>query len=543
VKRRHAPLLLLGVVAILAAPAAGQVTELTVVASASPSSVQTGGDVTLTATVEGGIGPYNVTYFRASAGTACSETGWSQIGAPVQDPPYTVTWNNASPPGTYSIKAEAVDSTTPDVLRGCDTDGPISVQDPPPPGPPDPPVLSVAPVAGATHVVGLTAYVNPGTAGSYRVSANVGGDPDVDGIRFPISGFQNAFTEIYATNDFASEGAKDVTAVDLQAQPTDSAASQFNVVFDVAGPAGGFVDYVEGNDTDGQIPLTVDQGADAGAGLPSAATGILERQVVTLDQTGTCAAWPTSWERVTTMGAGTHTDTIPAMTCARYQYRVSDNVGNETPYQRAAALQTVRFDTRDLVAPPRVSNARVRTGDHVVRLTYSLPSDPDLARVRIVRAIAGLPGTERLAFSGLARRFVDRSVLNGTRYVYEIQTWDSTGNHLTPGVVRTGRPKSRFLLSPRDGATLRRPPLLDWKVRKRARFYNVKLLRDVGPGPAREVLSKFPRRSKLQLHRTWRHKGRVQRFRAGTYYWYVWPRIGGHYGALMGWQRFVVPRG
>jgi hypothetical protein len=541
VRRTHAPLLLLAVGALLAAPAAGQVTDLTVTANASPSSVQTGGDVTLTATVEGGIGPYTVTYSRASAGTACGDVGWTQIGGPVSSPPYTVTWNNASPAGTYAIKAEAVDSTAPDAFRGCDTDGPITVQDPPPPGPPDPPVLSLAALGGAAHVVGLTAYVNPNAAGSYRVSANTGGDPAVDWVRFPLTGLQNPFNETYATTDLA-EGPHNVTAVDLQADPTDSGASQFSVVFDTAGPVGGFVDYVEGNDTDGQIPLTVDPGTDAGSGLPSPATGILERQVVTLDQSGTCAAWPTDWERLTTMTAGTRTDTIGAMTCARYQYRVADNLGNETPYQRAAGLQTVKYDTRDLVAPPRVSNARVRTGDHVVRLTYGLPSDPDLARVRIVRAIAGLPGTERLAFSGLARRFVDRNVLNGTRYVYEIQTWDSTGNHLTPGVIRNGRPRSRFLLAPRDGAILRRPPKLDWKVRRRARFYNVKLLRDVGPGPAREVLSKFPRRSALQLHRRWRHKGRVQHFRAGTYYWYVWPRIGGQYGRLMGWQRFVVPR-
>jgi hypothetical protein len=536
-KRRHAPLLLLVIGAILAAPAGGQVVELSVTATATPSSVQTGDNVSLTATVDGGVGPYTVRYYYASAGTACSDASWSAIGGPVSDPPYTVNWTPGSGGSPYAIKAEAADSTAPDALRGCGTDGPITVQDPPPADtdPPTPPVLTFE-TGPSAHPVGLTLYVKTdGPAGetyALRATTNDTGS-GVKEVEFPGGSKDTAAPYRSSPYDLGElSGTNTVTARD-NANPVNESQTPFTVVADTTGPAEVAVSYTDGNDIDGTIVVATSDGTDAGAGI-SPGSGVLERAVGTLTDT---AAGPSCsnlgpWQQTTP------TNTISRLQCAAYRYTVSDNVGNSSTDTGVGAAW---FDDRDTVDPANVTGARLRAGDHVVTLTYRIPTT-DFERVKIFRSIAGVGGSERLAFNGRAQRFVDRSVFNGTRYVYEIVTYDAAGNRPDPGVFMRGVPRSRFLLAPRDGAILRRPPLLDWKARRRARFYNLKVLRDAGPGPAREVLSVFPRRSKFQMKSTWRYKGHIRRFSRGTYFWYVWPRIGGHYGKLMGWQRFVVPR-
>jgi hypothetical protein len=563
VKRGHAPLLLLVIGAILAAPAASQVGSVTL--SFSPPNPQAGGDITLTAAVSGGTGVITVTY-RESSDCSNPDAG-NLIGQSTTDP-YSVTWQNVSA-GSHGVKAVATDETAdppacdpativvdppPQCDDNLDNDGDNLVDFPTDPGcssltdndesddpgPPPAPELSLSATGVSTHVSSTEdrVYVNtnPGGAGFYTVTATPN-DPDVVSVRFP--GFTDdtpPFAFRYQHDELA-EGSWPVTSRKASGPP--SAESFFVVDHDTTAPAEVSVTYLEpgGNDADGVIHLAVTNGSDSESGI-DAASATLERQL------GTVApgpAGPTCTRSPTAPWLPTEaTNTLAERECAVYRNSVSDNVGNTTT---DTTVEAVWYDPRDVDPPGNVRNPRLRAADHRIVVRYWFPLDPDFAGVKIIRSIAGVAGSERLAFNGRARRFVDRSVFNGTRYVYKIASYDTIGNQPDPAVFMRGRPRSRFLLAPRDGATLRRPPLLDWRAHKRARFYNVKLLRDAGPGPAREVLSKFPRRSALQLHWRWRHKGRVQRFRAGTYYWYVWPRIGGHYGALMGWQRFVVPRG
>jgi hypothetical protein len=72
-----------------------------------------------------------------------------------------------------------------------------------------------------------------------------------------------------------------------------------------------------------------------------------------------------------------------------------------------------------------------------------------------------------------------------------------------------------------------------------ARYYNVQLYR-----AGRKVLTTWPTRPRLQLKAQWRLNGQVQRFKSGTYRWYVWPGYGQpsarRYGSLLGTSTFVV---
>jgi hypothetical protein len=265
-------------------------------------------------------------------------------------------------------------------------------------------------------------------------------------------------------------------------------------------------------------------GSDSQSGVNSG-SGRLERRLGTVTDTDLGPAC----ENLGDWTATTPTNTIARLQCAFYRYSISDNVSNTTTDTGPAA---VWFDDRDRIPPANVTNARARPGDHRVRLTYETPT-ADFERVKIFRTKVGDPGSKRLAFNGTATRFVDRTVYNGTRYVYEIVTYDATGNRPDPGVLKTVLPTSRYLLTPRDGAIRTTPPRLTWKPKRRATFYNVKLVRN-----NRTILSAFPRDEDFKVRWRWKYKGVTRRYRDGTYFWYVWPRIGGRYGALMGWSRF-----
>jgi len=74
---------------------------------------------------------------------------------------------------------------------------------------------------------------------------------------------------------------------------------------------------------------------------------------------------------------------------------------------------------------------------------------------------------------------------------------------------------------------------------RKARFYNVQLYRK-----GKKVLSVWPRRTQLRLHRRWTYRGRDWRLRPGPYTWLVWPAFGTstspRYGRPLGLSRFRV---
>jgi hypothetical protein len=95
------------------------------------------------------------------------------------------------------------------------------------------------------------------------------------------------------------------------------------------------------------------------------------------------------------------------------------------------------------------------------------------------------------------------------------------------------------LYLPAAGARVGPGAVLAWAPARGATYYNVQIFRG-----ARKVLSTWPRRPRLRLHRRWSYNGRRQTLAPGRYRWYVWPGKGspkaGHYGALLGGNTFVV---
>ena len=83
------------------------------------------------------------------------------------------------------------------------------------------------------------------------------------------------------------------------------------------------------------------------------------------------------------------------------------------------------------------------------------------------------------------------------------------------------------------------PPMLKWRGVKRARFYNVQLYRK-----GRKLLSIWPARTSLKLHKRWTYQGRSFRMTRGAYTWIVWPAYGTRkqprYGSMVGRSTFKI---
>jgi hypothetical protein len=100
------------------------------------------------------------------------------------------------------------------------------------------------------------------------------------------------------------------------------------------------------------------------------------------------------------------------------------------------------------------------------------------------------------------------------------------------GNQRSRTPTFKFskpLLQPRSGRRVTSAPLLDWVDVSRVLEYNAQVWHE-----GRKILSRWPDRSRLQLHRGWRFQGEWRKLKAGERYKvYVWPRFRKGYGRLL----------
>ena len=187
----------------------------------------------------------------------------------------------------------------------------------------------------------------------------------------------------------------------------------------------------------------------------------------------------------------------------------------------------------DATPPPRPS-VEALPGKRRVRITWT-PSPGALAEVVRIRK----HGAPKLLYRGPNAHFTHRKLRNGRRYRYRVALIDQAGNRSADKASAV--PTRSRLLQPANGAHVRSAPLLVWKRMKRATYYNAQLVRR-----RTKVLSSWPSKPRLQLHRRWRFDDRRRRLARGHYCWYVWPglgaRSGRRYGRLLGKSCFIVVR-
>lgn len=102
----------------------------------------------------------------------------------------------------------------------------------------------------------------------------------------------------------------------------------------------------------------------------------------------------------------------------------------------------MQVKVKDVVAPPNVSDFVATPGDRHATLTWTKPTDPDFAGVKIRRSEGYYPTSvsEGVAvYEGADASFVDVGLVNGTRYYYTAFSYDAAGNY-SSGALATVTP-------------------------------------------------------------------------------------------------------
>jgi ice-binding like protein len=211
--------------------------------------------------------------------------------------------------------------------------------------------------AAAQSISGSTIFYNPAQSGSFSVesaasSAFVGTAqmtfPTIAGfagggaVASPSSGTTFRTTYSWSGNGAApSPGVEPISATNNAGQMATNPAA-FTVVKDSAGPSGGSIDATGLVGTGGRyststtLSVAFAPGTDAGSGLATTGAQLLRASAALTSEggaNGTCG----TFGPYTQIGANDPTtpksDTVPAdRTCYRYEYVVSDKVGNQTAY-------------------------------------------------------------------------------------------------------------------------------------------------------------------------------------------------------------------
>jgi hypothetical protein len=215
--------------------------------------------------------------------------------------------------------------------------------------------------------------------------------------------------------------------------------------------------------------------------------------------------------------------------------RAIDSAGNVDPTPAPYAWTVLTPRAPDTTPPGRVSRLTTAVGYGLARLSWRLPPDADLDHVSVFVATTKR-GPLQTVYTGKGTKFAYKRFRNGAYYRFAVVSYDHAGNHSVQARVAVG--PSALLRSPRDGAVVRRPPLLSWVAVRGATYYNIQLVYS-----GRKVLSVWPKRNQLQLRGSWRYHG-AHRLKKGRYTWFAWPGFGARsaarYGQLLGQGSFVV---
>jgi hypothetical protein len=233
-----------------------------------------------------------------------------------------------------------------------------------------------------------------------------------------------------------------------------------------------------------------------------------------------------------------------------FRVRATDAAGN-TDATPASHSWTVNVEAPPPPPPPPPPPTVDRTPTGIVkkvtkvvrygllRLRWQRPADEDFDHVVVLVGKNPRRPPRTPVYRGAGTSYTNSKFQNGSYHRYAITSYDGAGNasRRVSVVVRA----NALLSSPRVGARVRRPPVLDWASVPKATYYNVQLW--VG---SKKVLTAWPSRSRFKLRRAWPYRDAINRLKRGKYQWYVWPAFGprseARYGKFLGQSSFVVTR-
>jgi HYR domain len=211
-----------------------------------------------------------------------------------------------------------------------------------------------------------------------------------------------------------------------------------------------------------------------------------------------------------------------------FTLRVTNSIGNVS--------ETTHGWTVDTTPPIDLLGVKTRFGKGWIKVLWNQPTDIDYSHVVIWRKRVGTSTWKRVGTRSARSFFLDQPVPNDVRFVYSLRSFDLAGN---PSVASKVAGRASRILSPRYGAVLTSPPVVDWTAVPNATYFNMQLWRD-----GRKILSVWPLTSSYRLRASWVFGGRRYSLGRARYTVYVWPGFGAKsavkYGGLLGWTSFTM---
>jgi len=332
------------------------------------------GSFTLTDTVaDSGSGPASAAFpaIATTGWTHNNETLTSPAGGPYASATFSWTANPTNPTGyVVTGKDIAGNAVTTALTFVSDTGAPTNS-------------LALTPVSGGALLSGTTVFYKGNTAGSFTltdtVSDNGSGPASATFPAIATTGWAHA-TE---TPTSPTGGPYGSSAFSWSASPTNptgyivtgrdnvgnSVTTSLTFTNDCTAPATGSVSYTNGSVTTQSVPITLANGTDGGSGINTAGTQ-LQRASVAMTN-GACGPTYSSFSTIATAPALSYSDTsVASGNCYKYQYLVTDQVGNSATYTSAsvAKVPLVGIDIQGV--PAGGGDGKPNTGDKLV-FTFS----------------------------------------------------------------------------------------------------------------------------------------------------------------------------
>lgn len=206
------------------------------------------------------------------------------------------------------------------------------------------------------------------------------------------------------------------------------------IKMDSAAPTGGSISYLDGFDDQTSTTITLNQGTDAASGIASVQ---LKRDTAALSG-GSCGAFSGSWTNIGTQSVGDTSavdSTLSSGNCYKYEYVVTDAVGNIATFTSTAILKT------DMSAPigGSVTYTNGYTSSTSVTVTFNQGTAASgIASVQLQRDEAALSGAACGSYSGVWTNIgtqavgdtseVDSSLVSGKCYIYRYSVVPNAGN-------------------------------------------------------------------------------------------------------------------
>jgi hypothetical protein len=299
----------------------------------------------------------------------------------------------------------------------------------------------VAPVNASQ--TGNTVYYRGSVAGSFRViDAATDTASGVASATFPAiatTGWTHELETVstpsggpYLSSSFswtagpANPATKTFFSTDLAGKSSTNASLAF--ASDVVAPGGGGIAYPNGVVNATSVPITTTVGIDNASGINTATLTIKRDATALTTSTETCAAFPGTFDTTVTLVGGADTS-VAGGNCYRYEYVVSDKVGNQTIYTSTSVTKVDTSGPRVTAIESRQSNATVGNGKLEVGDKLILTFNQNLATATVPATFTGanetrpeLFGNVTLTIPGVTKGALD----TGTPFYL-----------LTPGMTET----------------------------------------------------------------------------------------------------------